>query len=38
MAEITAQAVKELRDKTNLPMMEVKKALVEADGDETAGD
>jgi elongation factor Ts len=34
MAEITAQAVKELRDKTNLPMMEVKKALVEANGDE----
>jgi elongation factor Ts len=34
MAEITAQAVKELRDKTNLPMMEVKKALVEAKGDE----
>jgi elongation factor Ts len=34
MAEITAQAVKELRDKTNLPMMEVKKALVEAGGDE----
>lgn len=36
MAEITAQAVKELRDKTNLPMMEVKKALVEANGDEKA--
>jgi len=35
MAEITAQAVKDLRDKTNLPMMEVKKALVEANGDET---
>ncbi len=34
MAEITAQAVKELRDKTNLPMMEVKKALIEAGGDE----
>lgn len=34
MAEITAQAVKELRDKTNLPMMEVKKALMEAHGDE----
>lgn len=34
MAEITAQAVKELRDKTNLPMMEVKKALMEANGDE----
>lgn len=36
MAEITAQAVKELRDKTNLPMMEVKKALMEANGDEKA--
>lgn len=34
MAEITAQAVKELRDKTNLPMMEVKKALIEANGNE----
>lgn len=34
MAEISAQAVKDLRDKTNLPMMEVKKALVEAGGDE----
>ena len=34
MAEITAQAVKELRDLTNLPMMEVKKALVEANGDQ----
>jgi len=34
MAEITAQAVKELRDLTNLPMMEVKKALKEADGDQ----
>jgi elongation factor Ts len=33
MAEITAQAVKELRDLTNLPMMEVKKALTEAQGD-----
>lgn len=36
MADITAQAVKDLRDKTNLPMMEVKKALVEANGDEKA--
>lgn len=36
MADITAQAVKELRDKTNLPMMEVKKALMEANGDEAA--
>lgn len=34
MAEITAQAVKELRDLTNLPMMEVKKALTEAQGDQ----
>jgi elongation factor Ts len=34
MPAITAQAVKDLRDKTNLPMMEVKKALMEADGDE----
>ncbi|HUQ70097.1 MAG TPA: translation elongation factor Ts [Planctomycetaceae bacterium] len=33
MAEITAQAVMELRNLTNLPMMEVKKALVEANGD-----
>ncbi|OYW13324.1 MAG: translation elongation factor Ts [Planctomycetales bacterium 12-60-4] len=34
MADISAKAVKELRDKTNLPMMEVKKALMEANGDE----
>lgn len=34
MAEITAQAVKELRDLTNLPMMEVKRALTEAGGDQ----
>jgi elongation factor Ts len=34
MAEITAAAVKELREKTGLPMMECKKALVEANGDE----
>jgi elongation factor Ts len=34
MAEISAQAVKSLRDKTNLPLMDVKKALVEAGGDE----
>lgn len=33
MAEITAAAVKALRDRTDLPMMECKKALVEADGD-----
>lgn len=34
MAEISAKAVKDLRDKTNLPMMEVKKALIEAEGNE----
>ena len=34
MAEITAQAVKQLRDLTDLPMMDVKKALVEAAGDQ----
>jgi elongation factor Ts len=33
MAEITAAAVKELRDRTDAPMMECKKALVEANGD-----
>ena len=33
MAEITAAAVKALRQRTDLPMMECKKALVEADGD-----
>jgi elongation factor Ts len=33
MAEITASAVKELRDRTDAPMMECKKALVEANGD-----
>jgi len=33
MAEISAQAVKDLRAKTDLPMMECKKALVEAGGD-----
>src|SRR6267142_1944743 len=33
MAEITASAVKELRDRTDAPMMECKKALVEAGGD-----
>ena len=31
---VTAAAVKALREKTDLPMMECKKALVEADGDE----
>ena len=34
MAEITAAAVKALREKTGLPMMECKKALQAADGDE----
>jgi len=33
MAEITASAVKELREKTGLPMMDCKKALTEAGGD-----
>ena len=33
MAQITAQLVKELRDRTQLPMMDCKKALQEADGD-----
>jgi len=33
MAEITAALVKQLRDKTDAPMMECKKALTEADGD-----
>lgn len=36
MAEITAQAVKALRDRTGLPMMECKKALQEVGGDEAA--
>jgi len=34
MAEITAAAVRALRDKTSLPMMDCKKALTEAGGDE----
>ena len=34
MAEITAAAVKALRELTDLPMMECKKALMEADGDQ----
>ncbi|HEU4433538.1 MAG TPA: translation elongation factor Ts [Pyrinomonadaceae bacterium] len=34
MAEITAAAVKQLRDKTGAGMMECKKALVEAEGSE----
>jgi len=33
MAEITAEAVRALRERTSLPMMECKKALVEAGGD-----
>ena len=33
MAEITASMVRDLRDKTDAPMMECKKALVEAQGD-----
>lgn len=34
MAEITAQAVKQLRELTDLPMMMCKKALEKADGDQ----
>ncbi|POH18442.1 translation elongation factor Ts [Fructilactobacillus sanfranciscensis] len=34
MAKITAQQVKDLREKTSAGMMDAKKALVEADGDE----
>ncbi|USS85776.1 translation elongation factor Ts [Fructilactobacillus myrtifloralis] len=34
MADITAKQVKDLRDKTSAGMMDAKKALVEADGDE----
>lgn len=34
MAEVTAAAVKALREKTDLPMMDCKRALVEAGGDE----
>src|ERR1700748_1633812 len=33
MAEITAQLVKDLRDKTGAGMMDCKKALAEANGD-----
>ena len=33
MAEITAGMVKELREKTDAPMMECKRALTEAAGD-----
>src|SRR6185295_20118851 len=35
MAEITASMVRDLRDKTDAPMMECKKALVEAEGNPT---
>ena len=34
MAEITAGMVRQLREKTDAPMMECKKALTEAGGDE----
>ncbi len=37
MAEITAAAVKSLREKTGLPMMDCKQALSEAGGDEANG-
>ena len=33
MAQITAAMVKQLREMTDSPMMECKKALIEADGD-----
>ena len=36
MAEITAAMVKQLRDETQLPMMECKRALVETGGDKEA--
>ncbi|MBW3600571.1 MAG: translation elongation factor Ts [Planctomycetes bacterium] len=36
MAEITAAAVKALRERTGLPMMDCKKALAESQGDEEA--
>lgn len=36
MAEVTAKQVMALRAKTDLPMMDCKKALVEANGDEAA--
>ena len=34
MAEITAAAVKSFRERTGLPLMDCKKALQEANGDE----
>ncbi|HUS38457.1 MAG TPA: translation elongation factor Ts [Pirellulales bacterium] len=36
MAQITASSVKSLRDRTGLPMMDCKRALQEAEGDEEA--
>jgi elongation factor Ts len=36
MAEITAAAVKALRDRTQLPMMKCKQALIESGGDQDA--
>jgi len=36
MTQITAAAVKSLRERTGLPMMDCKKALLETDGDEQA--
>lgn len=38
MAEITASMVKELRERTDAPMMDCKKALTEANGDMTRGE
>ena len=38
MAEITASMVKELRERTDAPMMDCKKALTEADGDMARGE
>jgi elongation factor Ts len=38
MANITASMVKELRERTDAPMMDCKKALTEADGDMSRGE
>jgi elongation factor Ts len=38
MAEITASMVKELRERTDAPMMDCKKALTEAEGDMARGE
>ncbi len=38
MSEITASMVKELRERTDAPMMDCKKALTEAEGDMTRGE